>query len=107
MSSIFLPSPPDSKEWPTLYIRGCRGLPSKIEKIQQVTVNQLRYVGEWHSHPAACSVKPSHDDKQVFDWLSDLMKIDGLPPLMLIVGDPGQYAFYLERIENSPKRRKS
>ena len=103
----FLPSPPDSKEWPTLYIRGCRGLPSKIEKIQQVTVNQLRYVGEWHSHPAACSVKPSHDDKQVFDWLSDLMKIDGLPPLMLIVGDPGQYAFYLERIENSPKRRKS
>ena len=99
----FLPSPPDSKEWPTLYIRGCRGLPSKIEKIQQDTENQLRYIGEWHSHPAACSVKPSYDDKQVFDWLSDCMQIDGLPPLMLIVGDPGQYAFYLEKIEYSSK----
>ena len=99
----FLPSPPDSKEWPTLYIRGCRGLPSKIEKIQQVTENQLRYIGEWHSHPAACSVKPSYDDKQVFDWLSDLMKIDSLPPLMLIIGDPGQYTFYLEKIEDSSK----
>ena len=96
-----LPSPPDSEEWPTLYIRGCRGLHSQIEKVQQVTENQLRYAGEWHSHPAACSVKPSHDDKQVFDWLSNLMKIDGLPPLMLIVGDPGQHAFYLDKIETS------
>ena len=96
-----LPSPPDSKEWPTLYIRGCRGLRSQIEKVQQITENQLQYVGEWHSHPAACSVKPSHDDKQVFDWLSNLMKIDGLPPLMLIVGDPGQHAFYLDKIEIS------
>ena len=102
----FLPSPPDSKEWPTLYIRGCRGLPSKIEKIQQVTVNQLRYVGEWHSHPAACSVKPSHDDKQVFDWLSDLMKIDGLPPLMLIVGDPGTVCFLLRKNRELPKAEK-
>ena len=96
-----LPSPPDSEEWPTLYIRGCRGLRSQIEKVQQDTGNQLGYVGEWHSHPAACSVKPSHDDRQVFDWLSDHMKIDGLPPLMLIVGDPGLHAFYLEKIEYS------
>ena len=93
-----LPSPPDSEEWPTLYIRGCRGLRSQIEKKQQITANQLMYVGEWHSHPPDCSVKPSHDDKQVFDWLSDHMEKDGLPPLMLIVGDPGKYAFYLEKI---------
>ena len=96
-----LPSPPDSEEWPTLYIRGCRGLHSQIEKVQQVTGNQLGYVGEWHSHPATCSVKPSHDDRQVFDWLSDHMKIDDLPPLMLIVGDPEQHAFYLDKIEYS------
>ena len=94
-----LPSPPDSEEWPTLYIRGHRGLRSQIEKIQQITVNELQYIGEWHSHPEACGVKPSHDDKQVFDWLSELMQIDGLPPLMLIVGDLGQHAFYLEKIE--------
>ena len=93
-----LPSPPDSQEWPTLYIRGHRGLRSQIEKKQQITANQLTYVGEWHSHPVGCSVTPSPDDRQVFDWLSDHMKIDGLPPLMLIIGDPGKYAFYLEQI---------
>ena len=96
-----LPSPADSEEWPTLYIRGYQGLHSQIEKVQQITENQLEYVGEWHSHPPGCSVKPSYDDRQVFNWLSDHMKIDGLPPLMLIVGDPGQCAFYLDKIESS------
>lgn len=95
------PSPPDSEEWPTHYIRGCRGLRSKIKKTEKITENQLNYVGEWHSHPPNCSVKPSQDDLQAFDWLSNLMKIDGLPPLMLIVGDPGQHAFYLNKIETS------
>lgn len=97
----FLPSPPDSEEWPTLYVRGYRGLHSQIERIQQITADQVKYVGEWHSHPPDCSVKPSHDDRQVFDWLSDLMKVDGLPPLMLIVGGLGHHAFYLEKIEYS------
>ena len=95
----FLPSPPDSEEWPTLYIRGCQGLSSQIDKIKQITENQVHYIGEWHSHPAGCSVKPSHDDRQVFDWLSDHMKVDGLPPLMLIVGNLGKYAFYLGQID--------
>ena len=95
-----LPSPSDSEEWPTLYIRGRRGLHSQIEKVQQVTENQLQYVGEWHSHPSNCGVKPSQDDLKVFEWLSNHMKVDGLPPLMLIVGDPGKYAFFLEKIED-------
>lgn len=101
-----LPSPPDSEEWPTLYIRGCQGLRSQIAEVQQVTENQLKYVGEWHSHPLNCSVKPSQDDLQVFDWLSNYMKVDGLPPLMLIVGDPGQHAFYLDKIEYFAQVRK-
>ena len=94
-----LPSPPDSEEWPTLYIRGCQGLSSRIDKIKQITENQVYYIGEWHSHPAGCGVNPSQEDRQVFNWLSDHMKVDGLPPLMLIVGDPGKYAFYLEQID--------
>ena len=94
----YLPSPPDSKEWPTHYIRGCQGLRSKIEKIQQSTTNRIKYVGEWHSHPPNCNVNPSQDDRKVFAWISEYMTVDGLPPLMLIVGDPGKYAFYLEDI---------
>ncbi len=93
-----LPSPSDSEEWPTHYIRGCQGLRSRIEEIQQITENQLRYVGEWHSHPPDCSVKPSQDDRKGFKWISHYMKQDGLPPLLLIVGDTEKYAFYLEEI---------
>ena len=101
-----LPSPPDSMELPTLYIRGYQGLQSQIEKVQKITDNQLQYVGEWHSHPPNCSVKPSQDDLRVFEWLSNHMKVDGLPPLMLIVGDPGKYAFFLEKIEYSSQVEK-
>ena len=28
-----LPSPPDSKEWPTLYIRGSQGLKTKVDNV--------------------------------------------------------------------------
>ena len=94
-----IPSPPDSEEWPTVYIRGCQGLKAQVDKIKQITADQLVYIGEWHSHPPGCSVSPSQEDRQVFDWLSNCMRDNGLPPLMLIVGDPGKYAFYLEQIQ--------
>ena len=94
-----IPSPPDSEEWPTVYIRGCQGLKAQVEKIKQITANQLMYIGEWHSHPPGCSVSPSQEDRQVFDWLSNCMRTNGLPPLMLIAGDLGKYAFYLEQIQ--------
>ena len=94
-----LPSPPDSEEWPTLYIRGCQDLSSQVEKIKRLTGNQVKYIGEWHSHPSGCGVNPSQLDRKALNCLSDIMKNDGLPPLMLIVGDPGKYAFYLDRVE--------
>ena len=92
-------APPDSEEWPTGFIRGYQGLNSRREEVKQITEGQLEYIGEWHSHPSGCNLNPSQDDRQVFDWLSKHMKTDGLPPLMLIVGDPGKYAFYLKKIE--------
>ena len=100
-------SPPDSEEWPTHYIRGCQGLRSQVEKIQEITENQLEYVGEWHSHPPNCSVKPSPDDRKVFEWISDHMIVDGLPPLMLIVSDPGKYEFYLKELDLSSENEGS
>lgn len=93
-----LPSPPDSEEWPTAYIRGCQGLRTKVEDIQRITHDQLQYIGEWHSHPPCCGVSPSPADRKLFSWLSNWMKADGRPPLMLIAGDRARYAFYLEQI---------
>jgi integrative and conjugative element protein (TIGR02256 family) len=88
-------SPPDSEEWPTLYIRGCKGLRSKVEEVGRMTDGMLGYIGEWHSHPSGCSTAPSDDDLQVFAWLTDLMDADGLPAMMMIVGDGGHSSCFV------------
>lgn len=49
-----IPSPPDSKEWPTLYIRGSSGLSREVKRIGERTAGMLQYIGEWHSHPRGC-----------------------------------------------------
>jgi proteasome lid subunit RPN8/RPN11 len=90
-----IPSPPDSKEWPVLYIRGCQGLPERLQQIDKMTVGMLQYVGEWHSHPDCCSTSPSAEDRKVFEWLSEHMRIDGLPPMMAIVGEGGNVNWLL------------
>jgi integrative and conjugative element protein (TIGR02256 family) len=90
-----IPSPPDSKEWPTLYIRGCKGLKRRVEDFARKTDGMLEYIGEWHSHPRRCSTAPSNDDLQVFSWLTELMNVDGLPALMMIVGDGGHASCYV------------
>jgi len=92
-------SPPDSFEWPTVYIRGTDGLREDLSRIEQVTRTRLEYVGEWHSHPDAAGCLPSNDDRQAFAWLSDLMGEHGLPPLMLILGNDAQRAFHVDRME--------
>lgn len=80
-------SPPDSKEWPTLYIRGSAGLASEVKRIVAQTGRMIQYVGEWHSHPPRVPPIPSEDDCKVFVWLTELMDRDGFPAIMIIAGD--------------------
>lgn len=93
-----IPSPPDSIEWPTNYIRGCYGLQKKVSEIKEITANTLEYIGEWHSHPGK-SPSPGAEDKEAFSWLSDIMGAFGLPALMLIVADQAVHSFYLGEME--------
>lgn len=93
-----IPSPPDSTEWPVLYIRGCEGLPERIESIQEATLGMLQYVGEWHSHPDGCSTNPSTDDLKVFSWLTEHMAGDGLPAVMAIAGEPAVIFWFVGSI---------
>lgn len=81
-----IPSPPDSAEWPTLYIRGSEGLLAQVQAVSDRTGGQLEYVGEWHSHPNGCPTLPSNDDLLVFAWLTEHLSVAGLPTLMAIVG---------------------
>jgi hypothetical protein len=93
-----IPSPPDSQEWPTLYIRGSEGLLAKVLAAGAASGGQLEYVGEWHSHPDGCGTSPSADDVTVFMWLTERMDDDGLPALMAIAGQGGASSWYLGRI---------
>ena len=82
-----LPSPPDSTEWPTSYIRGCEGLAAKVQEAKRLTLGQISYVGEWHSHPRGASIHPSSDDLRAYGWLTSHMHAEALPGIMLIIGD--------------------
>lgn len=82
-----LPSPPDSVEWPTLYIRGCSGLQQAVTTIARDTGYDVSYVGEWHSHPAGYDATPSNADRQAHAWLVEQMGRDGLPGLVAIQGE--------------------
>jgi len=96
-----VPSPPDSEEWPTLYIRGWEGLRARVASITEMTAGQLEYVGEWHSHPERCSCMPSDDDFKVFAWMTDRMSAAGLPALMAIVGESNSSLWFLGRMEKN------
>lgn len=91
-----VPSPPDSEEWPTAYIRGVVGLEETLSDISERTAGQLAYVGEWHSHPDSRSTRPSADDEELFDWLQQHRLRDGLPPVMAIVGDGNRSRWIVE-----------
>lgn len=92
-----LPSPPDSTEWPNLYIRGSEGLAQRVEEAERITDGQLGYVGEWHSHPRSHTPSPSTDDRKAFAWLQEHLEMDGLPAVMLIVGEH-DHTWYVEQM---------
>lgn len=82
-----IPAPEDSEELRTSYIRGCKGAFDEFTKYQKVTDNQIKYLGEWHSHPREYSTKPSDKDLILFEYLSKSQSKQCEPTLMLILGD--------------------
>ena len=94
-------SPEDSEEWPQAYIRGKEKLPEKLKEIEDKTYRKLRYIGEWHSHPDGCTPEPSEDDSIFFEWLKIHMKLEGLPPVMLIIGTDNEYRFFVDQVGRS------
>ncbi|WP_419164457.1 Mov34/MPN/PAD-1 family protein [Candidatus Palauibacter sp.] len=90
-----IPSPPDSKEWPTAYIRGVAGLKEQVDDVARRTASQISYLGEWHSHPDGAACSPSPDDRKFLAWLTGHMFADGLPALMGIVCEGGEVVWQL------------
>ena len=90
-----LPSPPDSLEWPTSYIRGASGLAEAVTRVERSTLANLEYIGEWHSHPDHCGVGQSELDIIAMVEITTSMAKAGLPAMMMIVGEQLHHAFYV------------
>ncbi|MCR4470398.1 ThiF family adenylyltransferase [Burkholderia sp. SCN-KJ] len=82
-----LPAPLDSVEERTGFIRGTAGLQEALDECRRRTARIVDYVGEWHSHPDFVSSRPSTEDYALLDHMATVMANDGLPSVMLIVGD--------------------
>jgi integrative and conjugative element protein (TIGR02256 family) len=80
-------APLDSIAEPDGFIRGTQGLIEKIQTAQARTANIVSYIGEWHSHPRGISVEPSEADKILLSYLADALNNDGIPGVMMIIGD--------------------
>jgi hypothetical protein len=84
-----LAEPPDSKGSPTRFERGIAGLSEEVSEKFVRSMDQVRYVGEWHSHPRAFSIGPSAIDVAQLCQSAITTSLEGQPALSLIVGDSG------------------
>lgn len=82
-----LQAPPDSRRSPTEFTRGTVGLLHDVERSVARCAEQIRYVGEWHSHPRGSSSRPSSIDIEQLAWLTGTMAAEGMPGLMFILGE--------------------
>ena len=69
------------------FVRGMVGVDGLMDDVRRRSGGQVRYVGEWHSHPPRVSSRPSEIDGRQLDWLAALMGMDSMPALMVIAAD--------------------
>lgn len=82
-----LDPPSDSVGTPAMFERGVAGLLDRLREIQTITRDQVRYVGEWHSHPRGHGAYPSSvDAAQILHLCAELGR-EGIPPVMMIAGE--------------------
>lgn len=82
-----LPAPSDSEASRTGFRRGAAGVKEAIERASELTANIVGYIGEWHSHPRYSSAAPSVEDAALLTYLTQALAMDGVPALMVIVGE--------------------
>ncbi len=96
------PEPTDSVASPGGFTRRTSGVQDVIDRVMAETQGQVRYVGEWHSHPPNAGVMPSITDLAQINWLASIFDMDTLPGLMLIAGEDEVSVVFM-RQEKSPR----
>ena len=84
------PAPEDSIHTSVSFVRGFKGLTDEYKRITKLTYNQVRYLGEWHSHPNALNT-PSDTDKKQFEELREEQQSQDLPFVQIIHGNNGLF----------------
>ena len=82
-----LAAPMDSEASPGSFERGLDGVTDAVVEARRRTAGVVGYIGEWHSHPRGYGAHPSGDDKFQLAYLTLGLALEGLPAVMLIVGD--------------------
>lgn len=82
-----LAAPLDSVEEQTSFVRGVKGLSESLSAYRARCGEMLEYLGEWHSHPPGCPPTPSRMDIFGHAELVKEMNAEGLPAVMVIVGE--------------------
>jgi len=82
-----LAPPADSVGTTDSFTRGVSRLKMGIEAAASRAGNQIRYIGEWHSHPEGMSSAPSKTDLAQILQLKHAMEIEGLPAISVIVAE--------------------
>lgn len=88
-------APMDSTGSIHAFERGVVGLAEAVNEASERSLHQVRYVGEWHSHPVGSSTMPSATDMRQLCWLTEELRSEGLPALMGIAGDNGTFSLML------------
>ena len=83
-------APEDSIHSPVSFVRGFKGLTAEYERITNLTYHQVRYLGEWHSHPNMPNT-PSETDKKQFEELWEEQQSQDLPFVQMIYGNNGLF----------------
>lgn len=83
-------APKDSIHTPISFVRGFKGLTTEYERITKLTYHQVRYLGEWHSHPNMPNT-PSSVDKKQFEILCEEQQSQDLPFVQIIHGNNGLF----------------
>ena len=63
-------------------------------KIENITIGNLTYIGEWHAHPND-STLPSADDWTLLHSIADYAFTQSSPGCMMIIGE-NDYSIYLQ-----------
>jgi hypothetical protein len=84
--------PEDSLGSPTRFERGVLGLAQSIDDVARRSMHQVRYLGEWHSHPRYANARPSDTDIAQLAYLGSELAADGLPGLMAIAAHEGDFS---------------